>query len=112
VQLRDYARADRATMRPIAISDFVLGDRSQLEAIAGPAIELVFDVETPGPTVSANPLELRQLLLNLVINASEAIRPTAGPDPDPDRQPVGGSRAARDGARRTEMTRACTRCSR
>jgi signal transduction histidine kinase len=78
VQLRDYARADRATMRPIAISEFVLGDRTQLEAIAGPAIELVFDVETPGPTVSANPLELRQLVLNLVINASEAIRPTAG----------------------------------
>ena len=78
MQLRDYARADRATMRPIAITEFVLGDRDQLEAIAGPAIELEFDVETPGPTVSANPLELRQLLFNLVINASEAIRPTSG----------------------------------
>ena len=78
VQLRDYARADRATMRPIAITEFVLGDRAQLEAIAGPAIELELDLESPGPIVSANPLELRQLLQNLVINASEAIRPTAG----------------------------------
>ena len=78
VQLRDYARADRATMRPIAITDFVIGDRSQLDAIAGPAIQIEYDVETPGPTVSANPLELRQLLFNLVINASEAIRPGAG----------------------------------
>jgi signal transduction histidine kinase len=78
VQLRDYARADRATMQPIAISSFVLNDRAQLEAIAGPAIEVEFDLDTPGPTVSANPLELRQLLFNLVINASEAIRPTAG----------------------------------
>jgi signal transduction histidine kinase len=78
VQLRDYARADRATMRPIAISEFVLGDRSQLEAIAGLAIQIEFDVETPGPTISANPLELRQLLFNLVINASEAIRPSSG----------------------------------
>ena len=78
VQLRDYARADRATLRPIAITEFVLGDKDQLEAIAGPAIELELDLESPGPTVSANPLELRQLLFNLVINASEAIRPTAG----------------------------------
>jgi len=78
VQLRDYARADRATMRPIAITEFVLGDRAQLETIAGPAVEIVLDLETPGPTVSANPLELRQLLFNLVINASEAIRPTSG----------------------------------
>src|SRR4030095_11953816 len=78
VQLRDYARADTATMRPIDLSEFVHGERAHLEAIAGPAIELLFDLETPGPTVSANPLELRQLLFNLVINASEAIRPIAG----------------------------------
>ncbi len=78
VQLRDYARADRAVMRPIDLTEFVLNDRPHLEAIAGPAIELELDLETPGPTVSANPLELRQLLFNLVINAGEAIRPTAG----------------------------------
>ena len=78
VQLRDYARADRAVMRPIDLTEFVLNDRTHLEAIAGPAIELELDLETPGPTVSANPLELRQLLFNLVINAGEAIRPTAG----------------------------------
>ena len=78
VQLRDYARADRATMRPIDLTEFVLGERAHLEAIAGPAIDLELDLETPGPTVLGNPLELRQLLFNLVINAGEAIRPTAG----------------------------------
>jgi len=78
VQLRDYARADRATMRPIDLTEFVLGERSHLEAISGPAIELELELETPGPTVLGNPLELRQLLFNLVINAGEAIRPTAG----------------------------------
>jgi two-component system, cell cycle sensor histidine kinase and response regulator CckA len=78
VQLRDYARADRATMRPIDLSDFVSSERAHLEAIAGTAIELELDLETPGPTVLANPLELRQLVFNLVINAGEAIRPTAG----------------------------------
>jgi signal transduction histidine kinase len=78
VQLRDYARADRATLRPVDLSGFVADQRPQLEAIAGPAIELAYELETPGPTVSANPIELRQLLFNLVINACEAIRPTAG----------------------------------
>jgi signal transduction histidine kinase len=78
VQLRDYARADRASMRPIDLGEFVASDRAQLEAIAGSGIELEFDLETPGPVVSANPLELRQLLLNLVINAGEAIRPESG----------------------------------
>jgi signal transduction histidine kinase len=77
-ELLDYARADRAVMRPIDLSVFVLNDRPHLEAIAGPAIELELDLETPGPTVSANPLELRQLLFNLVINAGEAIHPTSG----------------------------------
>jgi signal transduction histidine kinase len=78
VQLRDYARADRATMRPIDLTEFVSGERVHLEAITGPAIELELDLETPGPIALANPLELRQLLFNLVINASEAIRPAAG----------------------------------
>jgi signal transduction histidine kinase len=77
-QLRDYARADRASMRPIDLSEFVTNERAQLEAIAGSRIELEFDLETPGPIVSGNPLELRQLLFNLVINAGEAIRPASG----------------------------------
>jgi signal transduction histidine kinase len=78
MQLRDYARADRATLRPIDLTEFIVSDRPHLEAIAGPAVELELDLESPGPTVSANPLELRQLLFNLVINACEAIRPTHG----------------------------------
>ena len=78
VQLRDYARADRATMRPIDLSEFVMSDRPHLEAIAGSAIEISYELESPGPIVPANPIELRQLLFNLVINACEAIRPTAG----------------------------------
>ncbi len=78
VQLRDYARADRATMRSIDLTEFVLSERPQLEAIAGASIALELDLETPGPAVSANPLELRQLLFNLVINAGEAVRPGSG----------------------------------
>jgi signal transduction histidine kinase len=78
VQLRDYARPDRASTRPLDLSEFVLHERPQLEAIAGAGIELEWDLETPGPSVWANPLDLRQILFNLVINAGEAIRPGSG----------------------------------
>jgi signal transduction histidine kinase len=78
VQLRDYARADRATMRPIASPTSCSSDRAHLEAIAGPAIELRTRPRDARPHGPANPLELRQLLFNLVINAGEAIRPTSG----------------------------------
>lgn len=77
--LRDYARPDRAVAQQLHISEFVRAERPQLEMIAGTGIELDCGVEQqPDPPVSVNPLELRQLLFNLVINASEAIRPGTG----------------------------------
>ena len=76
-ELREYARTEVA-LRPIDLSNFVLGERPQLEAIAGPGIELEYELDSPGPMVAANPVDLRQVLFNLVINASESIRPAAG----------------------------------
>jgi signal transduction histidine kinase len=76
--LREYARPDRAVAQQLHISEFVRGERPQLEMITGSGIELDFALEHPDPPVSMNPLELRQVLFNLVINASEAIRPGTG----------------------------------
>jgi signal transduction histidine kinase len=76
--LRDYARPDRAVAQQLHISEFVRGERLQLEMIAGSGIELDFALEHPDPPVSINPLEMRQVLFNLVINASDAIRPGTG----------------------------------
>jgi signal transduction histidine kinase len=77
-ELRDYARAELASMRPLDVSQFVLSERAQIEAIAGPGISIDYELDSPGPTVSANPVDLRQVLFNLVINASESIRPASG----------------------------------
>jgi signal transduction histidine kinase len=77
-ELRDYARAEIASMRPLDVSQFVLSERPQLEAIAGPGIAIEYELESPGPMISANPVDLRQVLFNLVINASESIRPVSG----------------------------------
>jgi signal transduction histidine kinase len=76
--LRDYARPDRALSQQLHISEFVRAERPRLEMIVGTGIELDCALERPDPPVSLNPLELRQVLFNLVINASEAIRPGTG----------------------------------
>jgi signal transduction histidine kinase len=72
------ARAELTSMRPLDVSQFVLSERAQIEAIAGPGIAIEYELESPGPTVTANPVDLRQVLFNLVINASESIRPASG----------------------------------
>jgi signal transduction histidine kinase len=76
--LRDYARPDSAKPQHLHISEFVRAERPQLEMIAGSGIELDCALGHADPAVSVNPLELRQVLFNLVINASEAIRPGTG----------------------------------
>src|SRR5215813_1249063 len=77
-RLRDYARPDRATPQQLHISEFVRAERPQLEMITGAGIALECALAPSDPPVSVNPLELRQVLFNLVINASEAIRPSTG----------------------------------
>jgi signal transduction histidine kinase len=76
--LRDYARPDGTAPQPLHLSEFVRAERPQLEVIAGAGIELDCALGKADPVVAVNPLELRQVLFNLVINASEAIRPSTG----------------------------------
>jgi two-component system, cell cycle sensor histidine kinase and response regulator CckA len=76
--LRDYARPDSAKPQQLHIAEFVRAERPQLEMIAGAGIEIDCALRQPDPPVSVNPLELRQVLFNLVINATEAIRPGPG----------------------------------
>jgi len=77
-QLRDYARADRAPRQVMALADLVRSSRAQLEAIAGPSIAIECEIDEATAAVRANPLDMHQLLLNLTINAVEAIRPDSG----------------------------------
>ncbi len=77
-ELRHYAGPEQCATESIDLAQFVLNERPHIEAIAGPGIEIAYDLESPSPTVSANPLDLRQVLFNLVINASESILPGTG----------------------------------
>jgi signal transduction histidine kinase len=77
-ELRDYARVEIASRRSIDLSQLVRNARAQIDAIASPPIQITYQLERPGPSVFGSLLDLRQVLLSLVINATESIRPAAG----------------------------------
>ncbi len=77
-QLREYARSGPRPLEPLSPSELVRAAQPQLEAIAGSDVSLELLLADDAPRVRADGRELHQLLLNLVLNASEAIRPGRG----------------------------------
>ena len=56
----------------------MLGVSETVDAIAGAGVSVQYHLVSSLPTIRANPIELRQLLVNLVVNAAEAIRGPEG----------------------------------
>jgi len=77
-QLRDYALTDKGQRTRLDVSRFVLGVSETLDAIAGAGVSVQYHLVSGLPSIRANPVELRQLLVNLVVNAAEAIREPQG----------------------------------
>jgi C4-dicarboxylate-specific signal transduction histidine kinase len=77
-QLRDYALTDKRERNPLDLSRFVLGVSETLDAIAGNDVSIQYNLVSGLPAIRGNPIELRQLLVNLVVNAAEAIRDALG----------------------------------
>jgi signal transduction histidine kinase len=71
-QLREYAIGSSREMAPLDLSRLVLEASGMIEAIANDGIEIHYELADPLPGVRANAAEIRQLLLNLVVNAIEA----------------------------------------
>ncbi|MGH7288336.1 MAG: sensor histidine kinase, partial [Myxococcota bacterium] len=72
-QLRDYALVDSGEVSPLDLSGFVMDVSPSLDAIAGPSVSIDYSLASNLPPIQGNVLELRQLLVNLVLNASEAM---------------------------------------
>jgi signal transduction histidine kinase len=72
-ELRDYVRSEPPTTAPVDLSDLVLHERRMIEAIAGRAVDVHYELDHALPRVPANAAELRHLLVNLVVNATEAV---------------------------------------
>jgi signal transduction histidine kinase len=72
-ELRDYVRSEPPTTGPVDLSDLVLQASGMIEAIAGGGVAVHYDLDHDLPRVPANAAEIRHLLVNLVVNAAEAI---------------------------------------
>jgi signal transduction histidine kinase len=72
-QLRDFAISESEDAGPLELSDVVTNLSESLEAIAGPDVDVSYSIAADLPRIRGNAFELRQLLVNLVLNAAEAM---------------------------------------
>jgi signal transduction histidine kinase len=72
-QLLSFSRIQRIELRPTRITDILAGLRELLSRTIEPAILLDFDVEDVPEAVMADPVQLELALLNLAINARDAM---------------------------------------
>jgi signal transduction histidine kinase len=72
-QLLTFSRKPTGEMRLIDLNSLVQGDEQTLRRLLGPKVELVIEVETAPALVRACPGYMHQVLLNLTLNARDAM---------------------------------------
>jgi two-component system cell cycle sensor histidine kinase/response regulator CckA len=72
-QLLAIARKQAAQPRPILINEIVASTKNLLQRLIGEQIELVTVLDSGAGRVLADPAQLRQILMNLVLNARDAM---------------------------------------
>ena len=72
-QLLSFARIQRIELRPIAIAELLGNLRELLARTIDPSIELRFDGAETAEAVTADPVQLELALLNLALNARDAM---------------------------------------
>ncbi|MCH7868744.1 MAG: PAS domain S-box protein [Myxococcales bacterium] len=78
-QMLTYSGQGQAVTEFLDISKFVEETAQLLEGAVSGKAELVFDLADGLPTVQADASQLSQVVMNLIINATEAIQEGAGP---------------------------------
>jgi PAS domain S-box-containing protein len=77
-QMLTYSGRAPVSLRPLALSQLVLGTRDLLVAAVQEGARLEFDLEEDIPPVEGDVTRLQQVLVNLVSNASEALGERGG----------------------------------
>jgi PAS domain S-box-containing protein len=72
-QLLAFSRAQRIEAIPVVPSDLVRGMRDLLERTLGPLVRVSLDLDADGATVLSDPTQLEMAVLNLAINARDAM---------------------------------------
>lgn len=77
-QMLAYSGKGRFVVAPLDMSEVVLEMREMLETAVSKKTVLRFDLANDLPSVDADASQMQQIILNLVLNASEAIGESAG----------------------------------
>ena len=77
-QMLAYSGHGAFVVRPVSLNELIGDMGHMLEISVSKKIVLRYDLAEPLPAVLADPAQLSQILLNLVINASEAIAERSG----------------------------------
>ncbi|HEX6587568.1 MAG TPA: ATP-binding protein [Longimicrobiales bacterium] len=72
-QLLAFARKERPQIRPVRLGDVIRDVDQLLRKSAGPGVGLRFRVQPDAAPVRADPNQIQQVLLNLVVNARDAM---------------------------------------
>ncbi|MDE2574736.1 MAG: response regulator [Rhodospirillales bacterium] len=72
-QLLAFGRQQTLQPRVLAVNDVITDLSGLLRRLLGGKVTLELDLETPGRTVRADPTQLDQVLVNLVVNARDAM---------------------------------------
>ena len=72
-QLLTFSRSQRIELKPVVVAEVVDGLRDMLRRTLGPLIALGFDVACGGASVLSDATQLEMALLNLAINARDAM---------------------------------------
>ena len=72
-QLLDFARKERPQIRPVRLSEVIREVDQLLRKSAGPRVGVRLAIQPNATPVRADPNQLQQVLLNLVVNARDAM---------------------------------------
>ena len=73
-QLLAFGRRQILRPRVLQLNDVLRGMQRILERVLGDEVELVLELDEDLPTVRADPAQMEQVFMNLVVNAGDAIR--------------------------------------
>jgi PAS domain S-box-containing protein len=77
-QLLAFSRAQRIELRPLLVAEIVGGMRDLLGSTLGPMVKLDFDLDEDRAPVLGDAVQLEMAVLNLAINARDAMGPAGG----------------------------------
>ncbi|NAZ37048.1 hybrid sensor histidine kinase/response regulator [Rubellimicrobium sp. CFH 75288] len=72
-QLLAFSRAQRIEERPVGLDAMIEGMRDLVDRSIGPMIQVEMDLQAAGATVLSDPTQLEMAVLNLAINARDAM---------------------------------------